>query len=219
MSFAVRAWLSVLLLAATAYGGYSFWRHYQASQTTPTFVAFKPSVDAEFDPTDRKQPKDYFSTEAVERSGRTFRFEEMKGKVWLASFFFASCPGSCRQINTSLSGLQHELDGKDVTIVSITVEPDKDTPESLSAYANAYKADTKRWLFVTGEHEKLKAMCVRGFEMSYGERFGAPSHHDRVTLVDQNGERQGTYNVGKPEHLDALKKRIDELLADAKERS
>ena len=88
--------------------------------------------------------------ELTERSGKPFRSADMKGKVWVATYFFTTCPGNCIRLNQNIQLMHNLPELKDVTWVSITCDPDNDTLEALSKYADSLQADPERWLFCRG---------------------------------------------------------------------
>ncbi len=73
----------------------------------------------------------------TERSGRPVGDTDLNDEVWVASFIFTHCPLSCPRISSVMKGLQDKLKDSPVRLVSITVDPDRDTPEVLAAYADA----------------------------------------------------------------------------------
>ena len=85
--------------------------------------------------------------ELTERSGKPFRSADMRGRVWVATYFFTTCPGNCIRLNRNIQALHNLPELKDVTWVSITCDPDTDTLEALRKYADHWKADPERWLF------------------------------------------------------------------------
>jgi len=99
-----------------------------------------------------------------ERSGKTVRLEDLRGKVWVASFFFTACSRACGPMNANLAELHRALaDRPDILLVSISVNPEQDTPETLSAYAKALGADPKRWLFLTGNEADIYKLTQQSF--------------------------------------------------------
>ena len=77
----------------------------------------------------------------VERSGRVVTEADLAERVWIASFIFTHCPLSCPRITTVMKGLQGRLAGTDVQLVSLSVDPERDTPEVLAKYARTFGAD------------------------------------------------------------------------------
>ncbi len=143
----------------------------------------------------------------TERSGQTFQSESLKGQVWVASFFFTKCPGACLRLNSSIASLREQLKDLPVTFVSITVDPETDTPETLRKYAEHYNADPEHWLFLTGSLDEIRALAENSFQVSV-ERV---THSDRLILVDRDGRVLGTYRGTEDQQVELLKRRLNEL--------
>ena len=87
----------------------------------------------------------------VERSGEKIGLADLLGKVWIANFIYTNCPDTCPVQSGQIKALQEEFAGeKDLRLVSITVDPKRDTPKALSEYAGRFGADPQRWIFLTG---------------------------------------------------------------------
>src|SRR5437763_1077554 len=87
----------------------------------------------------------------LDQNGAKKSLADFKGKIWVAAFIFTRCAGPCNQITGSMARLQNDFaDEKDVLLVSITVDPEHDTPQVLKRYA-AQRSDTtnRRWWFLT----------------------------------------------------------------------
>ncbi|MBX9788343.1 MAG: SCO family protein [Pirellulales bacterium] len=144
----------------------------------------------------------------IERNGEPFESDSLRGKVWVASFFFANCPGICLKMNQSIADLQKELD-PEVRFVSITVDPDHDTPEVLNAYAQRVGA-TDRWLFLTGSMRDIKDIANDSFQVA-----AAPAaHSERLMLVDRQGRVRGSYLVSDGAQMTLLIRKVAELLKE-----
>lgn len=203
MSLGAKISISCALLIVGVYGGYVWLR--VASQGPPPRVA--PVVDTSVASADARDLEDF---EFTERSGEQFGLEKMKGKIWVASFFFSSCPGNCRQMNLAIASLQPELIKKGVDLVSISVDPGVDTPEVLSRYADDFNADAEHWRFLTGPYENAEALGRDVFQVVVAPR----DHSDRLVLVDGNGKVRGRYRATVPQEIELLRQKIDELLAE-----
>jgi protein SCO1/2 len=110
-----------------------------------------------------------------------------------------------------MSELQKPLEKTDIHLVSFTVDPEKDTPEVLRAYAEKLHAQPKRWDFLTGSRPAIYALARDGFKLAVSDESdeaGMPVHSTRVVLVDRRGAIRGYYDALAP---DAVTK----LLADA----
>ncbi len=205
MTLAVRLWLSVMLAVVGAYGAYSFWRHAHAmnvSQGTGATDSESASTD-----TPSRPLSDFTFTE---KSGESLNLGALEGDVWVASFFFASCPGFCAQMNQIISTLQPELKERGVKIVSVTVDPDTDTPEVLRKYAEHYKADPKEWLFLTGPLTETKELGQDVFHVTVMGK----EHSDRIILVDRKGKVRGTWRSREPLELESFRRTLDKVLKE-----
>jgi uncharacterized membrane protein YozB (DUF420 family)/cytochrome oxidase Cu insertion factor (SCO1/SenC/PrrC family) len=133
----------------------------------------------------------------TERGGGKVSRADLKGKVWVVSFFFTGCTGGCPTTVENMRRLQEQLAGEpDVVLVSITVFPAQDDPTRLRRYAEEKKADPKRWLFLTGDEDAVYKVIEKGFYQSVAKNAkpkpGAEIDHTfRVILVDRAGEMRG----------------------------
>lgn len=148
--------------------------------------------------------------EFTERSGRIVKSEELVGEPYVVCFFFTTCPGTCKRQSSEMRLLQSKFKGKPIKLVSISVDPDVDTPEVLTEYANNFNADKDRWLFLTGPLDNVIKVGTEMFFLSGVERRG---HPDRFCLVDAKGDLVGSYVWLDPEEREQLVAHIEELLA------
>lgn len=88
----------------------------------------------------------------TDQAGKPFGLADLKGKTWLANFVFTNCTTVCQPMTFNLAGLQQDLKEKniDATIVSFSVDPDRDKPEVLNAFADKFNVDYSNWRFLTG---------------------------------------------------------------------
>ncbi len=150
------------------------------------------------------------SFDLTERSGDTIDSEQLKGAPYIASFFFSKCPGSCKQQNNQMRLLQEKYRDTPIRLVSISVDPEADTPEVLSEYANSFGADKNKWLFFTGD---IKYISKVAGEVFFLGQVGLKGHPDRFCLVDADGKLVGKYNWHEETELEMLDKHVKELLA------
>ena len=134
----------------------------------------------------------------TERSGQTVKLADLAGKVWIADFFYTTCPGPCPMMSSRLSDVQKELGTEpDLRIVSISTDPEKDTPDVLRLYAEKFKA-TDRWLFLTGEKAGIYSLARDGFKLPIAEPEtpgGQIVHSTRLILIDKTGTVRGFYEA------------------------
>ncbi len=142
-----------------------------------------------------------------DQDGRPFTLASMRGKVWVAGFFFTTCPSICPKISRAMLELQQRYarNGMDIELVSFTVDPENDTPEVLKRYAENLGADLSRWHFVTGDRAAMEALVVGGFKTAIDKQPLGPSidmydiaHSEKLVLLDATGGVRGFYAVRKP---------------------
>jgi protein SCO1/2/putative membrane protein len=146
-----------------------------------------------------------------ERSGRTVTQDDLADRVWIGSFIFTRCPLSCPRISSVMKGLQEKLAGTSVLLVSLSVDPEHDTPSVLAEYASRFGADPDRWWFLTGERDSVYDLIQSKFKLTVIEN-PAPDpagstesilHSDRLALVDR-GRVVGLFDSKEPSALEAL---------------
>src|SRR5215475_4212739 len=123
----------------------------------------------------------------IERSSREVKSQELAGKVWVADFVFTNCGGFCPLMTEKMKKLQEMLPPQ-IQLVSFSVDPERDTPEVLAAYAKKYGADPNRWWFLTGNRESLYKLSKDGFKLAIDDTVGTEAepitHSVRFALVD-----------------------------------
>lgn len=151
--------------------------------------------------------------ELTERSDRPLRLAHLKGKVWLADFIYTTCPGPCPMLTSRFAALQKDALGlPDVRFVSISTDPEKDTPEVLRQYAEHFQAVPEKWLFLTGEKPKVHGLIQNGFTLAVLEQPGQPEpivHSTKIALVDKAGVIRKYYDG-----TDATPEANEEILRD-----
>jgi protein SCO1 len=124
----------------------------------------------------------FTNVEVTTQDGRTLRFYDdvMKGKIVLINFFFTECDAICPMMTENLVHVQELLGprvGNDIFMVSISLEPEHDTPEVLAAYAKTYGVGPG-WLFLTGQKDDIELLRHRlGFVDSDKVEDADPEQH------------------------------------------
>ena len=135
----------------------------------------------------------------VNQTGQPFVRRDLSGGIWVANFVFTRCPGVCPLLSTQMSKLQTQLDETNrtsVRLLSFSVDPEWDTPERLSEYAEKHRADLHRWFFLTGEQEAVQQLVTQGFQLSMMNRQavqavqkaqseGSHTHHSQQQSLEQ----------------------------------
>ena len=145
------------------------------------------------------------------QDGEPFGLQDLTGKVWIANFIFTSCGDVCPRLTGRMRELQERLDnmGDAVHLVSISVDPDRDTPEVLNDYAQRFTARPGFWTFLTGPLDAIEETVVSGFKMGMQRTevedtgFFDIVHGERFVLVDQAANIRGYYE-STDEGLQAL---------------
>ncbi|AKF10683.1 SCO family protein [Sandaracinus amylolyticus] len=155
--------------------------------------------------------------ELVDQDGRAFGSAQLRGQVWIAGFAFTSCTSICPMLTSQMANLQRRLAerGDDVQLVTITVDPETDTPARMRAYAEQYRADLRSWSFLTGEPQRVRETIEQGFRRPIGARRDVEGGYDilhsgDLMLVDRDGMLRGIYPTDQ-DGLDALMRDVGAL--------
>jgi protein SCO1 len=128
------------------------------------------------------------------QDGAEVTLAALRGKVVAVTFIYASCPDVCPMLTDKLARVQDELGsdfGSKIAFVSITTDPERDTPEVLKGYAEAFEANLAGWSFLTGERAAVLDVAHR-YGVAVAEAAdGQVDHTMLTTLID----RQGTMRV------------------------
>jgi protein SCO1/2 len=123
---------------------------------------------------------------------------DYKGKVWIADFFFTSCPTICPKMTKNLRFLNNNLKdlASDIQFMSFSINPDFDTPSQLKRYKEHYQINSKNWDFLTGNEDETHRLGIENFQIFAGrddEAEGGFAHSGAFTLVDKEGFVRGVY--------------------------
>ncbi len=145
----------------------------------------------------------------IESSGQRVSLNDLRGRVWVADFFFTYCAGPCPVMSRRMKELRQILHGEkmeDVICVSISVDPARDTPRVLQEYGQMMQAEQGKWLFMTGEKPQIFDLAVKGFKVAVADESQAQDqilHSTRFVLVDRVGRIRGYYKaLADDEELD-----------------
>lgn len=147
----------------------------------------------------------------IDAQGQVFDSAGLDNKVWVTTFFFTTCSGICPIMTKNLKSLRDIISPSypDVEFVSISVNPEQDTPQALSIYARKYGADTNRWHFLTGMREDIARIAVHGFKV--GSVQEPIFHSSYFVLVDRNARIRGYYEGTRPEEMERLSRDLIRL--------
>jgi protein SCO1/2 len=151
----------------------------------------------------------------TDQRGQPFGSRELAGKIWVADFIFTSCQGVCPLLSERMAevGKRARHLGPDFHLVSISVDPARDTPARLADYAARYGANPIAWSFLTGPEQAIQATVVDGFKVGAGKErapgaaadggFWEIFHGEKLVLVDRQMRIRGYFDANA-EGIDKL---------------
>src|SRR5574341_116400 len=103
----------------------------------------------------------------TDQNGASVSLAQLRGKIWIADFIYTNCTDTCPLQTAMMAKLQDEYASKpEIQLVSITVDPERDTAQALALYADKYQADAKRWYFLTGQRDRILRLVQEGFHLA-----------------------------------------------------
>ena len=152
----------------------------------------------------------------VDHTGQTLSRESLEESVWIANFVFSRCAGQCPLLGNRMREL-HAFFGQTpgVRLVSFSVDPQYDTPEILSTYAEQYGAKAPQWIFATGGKNAILDLVQKGFRLGLSEEGSEAEpilHSLRLALVDAQGHVRGYYDGSDEEAMRRLREDAQMLL-------
>ncbi len=163
----------------------------------------------------------------VDQTGDTLRTGELEGTAWVAHFFFTNCEGVCPMTTARMKELRDSLAadgllGERVRLISISVDPARDTVPALRDYAARFgDSPPSEWAFLTGSSaEAIRRLIQEGFRVTAspapaGTDTAASyqvNHSPRLELVDPAGRVRATYDATEPDAVGRLRSDLREVL-------
>lgn len=154
------------------------------------------------------------------QDGRQFTNKEVAGKVYVAEYFFTTCPGICPTMNANMKTVYEKYKNeKDFMILSHTSMPEVDSARQLKKYADSMQVNTNQWVFLTGRKDSLYNMARISYTIddpannlkSMNDQF---IHSQFWALVNKKGEVMELYDGLKESEIRKMTKRIDKLLKE-----
>jgi cytochrome oxidase Cu insertion factor (SCO1/SenC/PrrC family) len=128
------------------------------------------------------------------QANQEFDSATLNGRVYAISFFFATCPTICRDLNRQIAKLNDRTKDLDLNFVSLTVDPEQDTPEVLAKYAADMAAVPGRWELLTGSMHRMKELGEHVFRVVIDKA----THTDNILLVDKWGRYRDRFKWDDP---------------------
>jgi protein SCO1/2 len=157
--------------------------------------------------------------ELVEAAGTPFGSADLAGHPYVADLIFTHCAAICPRMTAEMGRLERETRSlEDLRFVSVSVDPERDSPEVLSSYAARVGANRKRWVFLTGEKTEILRLASEGYLLPVLE--GKPEldedaiiHSQYFVLVDGVARIRGVYDIRDSEAMLRLRgdlRRLDD---------
>jgi protein SCO1/2 len=147
--------------------------------------------------------------------GKPFGRDDLLGRVWIVDFVYTSCSDACPRLQTKMKKLQDRLipleQGGNIGLLSVSVDPERDTPQKLKEYGETFGARAGLWRSLTGDQKEVERTVVRGFHTAmakmpredadpHAEAFDI-MHGERLVLVDRMGRIRGYYEADDRDRL------------------
>lgn len=236
--FLIGAFLWVLCLLALVAGWYQ-WRMVRAIQAEPTvpvtsdddgrpqktiklvpqkdgsLVPMEVTKDEEANPWDATGIEDFSFTDT---NGQTVTKKDLIGKPFVIAFVFTKCAGPCPNVTRQMRELQDRLKEFDFNLVTLTVDPERDSSEILQNYGKANGADFDRWKFLTGDQADIYGLIHRSFKMPVEEAKGEKRipgfeiiHSTNIMLINAEGLVIGKFNAQKDDEMSKLRRELKKV--------
>ncbi len=146
-------------------------------------------------------------------NGEEFGLSQLQNKVWIADFFFTSCGDTCPILSKNMASLSRTFERvPKLTLVSISVNPETDSPQTLSKYAEKFKKGKDNWHFLTGTRENITKLVAGSFKL--GDPHEPLFHSTKLALVDKNGFIRGYYEGTEQDDVNKLFKDASALIKE-----
>lgn len=196
----LRRWSRLALLAGVATMGVAAWAHrHRRTEAAPDRTSFLTNF----------QP-----LSLIDQTGRPFSLEGLRGKVVLFNFIFTSCPTVCPVQTQALAAVQQALPARDrdhVHFVSVSIDPEHDTPVVLRAFGDHFKVDFSRWTFLTGGAADIDQLSERLRLFGQNREKRPENHGTTLWLMDGLGRLMQRY-AGDPPEVTRLVSELDTLV-------
>lgn len=155
----------------------------------------------------------------VDQDSNKVTKETFKNKVYVADFFFTSCPSICPIMTKQMKRIYDHFENEDqFMLISHSIDTRHDSVPVLKAYADRLNIDDAKWLFITGDKTEIYALANDYFNVAYEDEDapGGYDHSGKLILVDTKGHIRSFSDGTDPESVDEFMKDIDKLLAEEK---
>ncbi len=194
---------------------------YNALQPKKTLTIYQPSmVNAELVDSTLQHVKKYHTIadfSLTNQNGKTITQNDYKGKIYIADFFFTTCPTICPIMTKNMAGIQEQIiDDDDVLLLSHSVTPVIDSVAQLKKYALEKGVNDAKWNLVTGDKKQIYKLARKSYLAVKNDGDGGPFdmiHTENFILVDKERRIRGFYDGTKIEDIEKLMEDLDILKA------
>lgn len=199
-----------LVILLGAFWGYELWR--TTSSNTPSglpVIGFKTAVEKEVngkivvDSMEHVVP----SFTLIDQNGDTITEKTVEGKVYLADFFFTSCPTICPKVKKNMKKVYEAYkDRPDFQMLSHSIDTKYDTVGRLAWYADKFNIEAKTWHLLTGDKQHIYDLSYEYYitALEAADAPGGFDHSGAVALVDRQRRIRGLYDGTDPERMKVL---------------
>jgi len=151
----------------------------------------------------------------VDREGNEFTESYLDGRYTIVDFFYTSCPLICPTMTATMRDIQDATQDSDLQLLSVSIDPDVDTPEIMKRYADAFKANPERWKFGRGTPDMTEILLM-GVNFHLGklnedDGFRNIEHPGSLILLGPDRHVIKLYSYSDPDQVEALIKKAREL--------
>jgi len=194
--------LSVFILAAI----------YTLMKPVEKLPVYQPAfVNTELVDTTVQYVKKYHSIpdfSLTNQNGKIITQKDYQDKIYIADFFFTTCPSICPKMTANMSDLQHEIvKYGDVMLLSHTVTPEIDSVPVLKAYALKHHVNDEIWNLVTGSKKEIYELARKSYLAAKSDGDGGKYdmiHTENFVLIDKQKRIRGFYDGTNPEEMEKL---------------
>ncbi|MEX0998017.1 MAG: SCO family protein [Flavobacteriaceae bacterium] len=196
---------------------------YSVLKPTPKLPVYQPNmVNAELVDSTKQYIKKYHTISdfaLVNQNGDTITQKAYENKIYIADFFFTTCPTICPIMTDNMVKLQDILkDQNDVLLLSHSVTPEIDSVSVLKAYAEKKGVKDAKWNLVTGDKKHIYDLARKSYLVAKDEPYGGDYdmiHTENFVLVDTKKRIRGFYDGTNWDEMELLLKDLEILKAEA----
>jgi protein SCO1/2 len=152
----------------------------------------------------------------INQDGKVTNENSIKDKIYVADFFFVTCPTICPRMKKNLLTIYKKYEGNpNVLFLSHTIDPDHDSVSVLNDFANRLGANSNQWLFLTGNRDSIYQLAAKGYyatALPDSTEPGGYVHSGGLILIDKKRRVRGIYDGTSEKDADVLIKDIEILL-------